>query len=333
MIVLFIISIYLCYYYEGVIVVSFTWSKQMLTGGLERIQLFGPDMSVAILPQMGFNLHSWIINGRDYLMPTQDLGRHGIVYGIPILFPFPGKTSGASYFLNNKEYLLKKTGAKREMHGLVYDESFTWHCDSEDSFAWCEGSLTIDKNSPLYESYPFDCTLKVRYLLDSSGLKMNYKVINQSDTFMPFGFGLHPFFNHFSQSGDVMVRIPCSHIHELIDKASTGKLLPVPISKDLRSFTPIEQLDMDDAYANMDATKQVQIKYPQNDITIQLEASDEFTTLVACIKPGLAGFMVENWSSAPDAMALYAKNMVDSSGILLLDVQQVHEGFIHMLVV
>ena len=56
-------------------------------------------------------------------------------------------------------------------------------------------SVEIRKEGSIFEGWPWDCTLCVTYTLDSAGVHMDVKAVNEDSTGMPFGFAVHPYFS------------------------------------------------------------------------------------------------------------------------------------------
>ena len=100
----------------------------------------------------------------------------------PILFPIVGTLKNNSYHYEGKEYQLSR-------HGFARDMEFILSKKSENSATF---SLTSSEESR--KLYPFDFELQVIYTLENNKLTIGYRIINNSNSAMPFSIGAHPAF-------------------------------------------------------------------------------------------------------------------------------------------
>lgn len=100
----------------------------------------------------------------------------------PILFPIVGTLKNNSYHYEGKEYQLSR-------HGFARDMEFILSKKSENSATF---SLTSSNESR--KLYPFDFELQVIYTLENNKLTIGYRIINNSNSAMPFTIGAHPAF-------------------------------------------------------------------------------------------------------------------------------------------
>lgn len=101
----------------------------------------------------------------------------------PILFPIVGTLKNNCYIYNGKEYQLSRHGFGRDMKFELIEKA--------------ENSATFSLTSSMetIKVYPFDFELQICYSLDENKLNIDYKVINNSDSIMPFSIGAHPAFS------------------------------------------------------------------------------------------------------------------------------------------
>ncbi len=108
----------------------------------------------------------------------------------PILFPIVGSLKNNSYSYNQKKYQLNRHGFAREMEFELIKKT-------EESATFSLISTVETK-----KVYPFDFELQICYSLDENKLNIDYKVINKTETTMPFAIGAHPAFalsGHFEE--------------------------------------------------------------------------------------------------------------------------------------
>ena len=100
----------------------------------------------------------------------------------PILFPIVGTLKNNSYHYEGKEYQLSR-------HGFARDMEFILSKKSENS-----ATFSLISSEESRKLYPFDFELQVIYTLENNKLTIGYRIINNSNSAMPFTIGAHPAF-------------------------------------------------------------------------------------------------------------------------------------------
>ncbi len=101
----------------------------------------------------------------------------------PTLFPVVGSTWDKKLHINGKEYTIGN-------HGFVRHSMFT--CVKHDKEHLV---MRLTDNSETEKQYPYAFTMNITYTLNKRTLKIHYEIINDSNSRLPFSFGLHPAFN------------------------------------------------------------------------------------------------------------------------------------------
>lgn len=100
----------------------------------------------------------------------------------PILFPQVSNTDNKTTLINGISYPMGNHGFARN---CVFNVD-----DIKDD----ELTLSLSENEETLKQYPFKFKLTVNYKLVDKELLITYKILNNSDIKMPYGFGLHPAF-------------------------------------------------------------------------------------------------------------------------------------------
>ena len=100
----------------------------------------------------------------------------------PVLFPIVGTLKNNSFKVDNSQYNLPR-------HGFARDMAFELIHIKENSV-----TFSIQSNEDTLKVYPFNFELQIRYTLDEKKLKIEYKVINNNSSKLPFSIGAHPAF-------------------------------------------------------------------------------------------------------------------------------------------
>ncbi|TDO83180.1 galactose mutarotase-like enzyme [Flavobacterium chryseum] len=98
----------------------------------------------------------------------------------PVLFPIVGTLKNNTYKIGEKEYELPR-------HGFARDMEFELIEKTENSAVF-----SLQSNEETLKKYPFEFELQLIYTIEETTLDIQYKVINKSDTKMPFSIGAHP---------------------------------------------------------------------------------------------------------------------------------------------
>lgn len=302
----------------------FTAAKGILEPqGYELITLSGEGQTVRILPQNGFNLYSWMVDGQEIMMTPPDITIFGTKYGTPILFPMPNRVKDSVYRWQGKDYLLTKRGKKIARHGLVCDEPFRvrrieWDEDS----ACCVAEIAIREGDGLHEGYPFACTLQVTYTLDKDGVHFAARITNDGGETMPFGLAIHPYFTKRGDASKCFIKVPVSRYYETDeDLIPTGRILPAQGSMAVDDdFHSIESLYLDTVYRGMTADKEALVRY--ENMIVHIRASDCFRNAVIFTPHNKEGFCIEPQTCATNSINLHAQGLIDESGLLALPAGQ-----------
>lgn len=111
----------------------------------------------------------------------------------PILFPQVSSTENKTTRINGVSYPMGN-------HGFARDSIFKLKEQKED-----ELTLVLNENEETLKQYPFNFDLFVTYKLKDNQLLITYKIVNNSNIKMPYGFGLHPAFNCANNYEDTKV--------------------------------------------------------------------------------------------------------------------------------
>ncbi|WP_348811510.1 aldose 1-epimerase family protein [Flavobacterium maritimum] len=100
----------------------------------------------------------------------------------PILFPIVGTLKNNSFQYDGKEYKLSR-------HGFARDMEFDLVEKKENS-----ATFSIKSSIETLKKYPFEFELQLIYTIEDFNLTVEYKVINNGNSAMPFSIGAHPAF-------------------------------------------------------------------------------------------------------------------------------------------
>jgi aldose 1-epimerase len=228
-----------------------------------------------------------------------------------------------TYTWNGKQMVMKKRGKTVELHGLVFDEP--WHKDGP-----LQTSIAINEKTPMFEAFPFPCTLTLRYTIERHAVQVTYAVNNQGNEVLPFGFALHPYFPLLSGPDKTLLTVPASSWMEAPAETllPTGRLINVEGKPyDLRTPVPVGALDLDHVFTDLAPGKYPEIHYTTLGFMLRLKASEEFTHVVVYTRdPGVV--CVENQTCSTDAINLWNRGLKKESHLMTLAPGAMHTGCI-----
>ncbi len=283
------------------------------------LRVDAPDVIEArIAPSCGANLFSlsWAGNELLYLPDTLSLF-DGSRYGVPVLYPSPCRIPGGKFSFRGEQFDFGLNRDDTHIHGLVRDAAWEFSPPvARDGAATLSTWIDFKPGSEIYRKFPFEHRLTLTYTLDSTGIKLAFSVSNRDRRDLPFGFGLHPFWNYPGGQSDVWLSAPVAERMELAGLVPTGKLLPVQgTAWDICNPVSVSTLEMDDVFTGMVQDAPAVIEFRKAGLRLSLEASSLFGHLIVYALPSNPFFCVENLTSSPDAHNLYARGFEAASGL------------------
>ncbi len=112
------------------------------------------------------------------------------VFAGSVLAPWPNRLAKGEWvddFGQLHKLEINEPGRNNAHHGLVFDSEFSIKQQTKNSVV-----LETDLVSP--NGYPFNLSIRISYLLDSSGLSCEFSATNNGDKAAPFVIGFHPYF-------------------------------------------------------------------------------------------------------------------------------------------
>ena len=147
------------------------------------IQLTAGLNHVTILPERGAIVSAWRYDGRRIFYEDEAVKTVRIIRaGMPVLFPLCGDLPGERYQFHETEYNMNR-------HGFARDLAWNVCAESES-----EVTLQLTETADTLALYPFSFCCTICYSLTEEGLTVTFKVRNDSEMFMPYQIGFHPYF-------------------------------------------------------------------------------------------------------------------------------------------
>ncbi|MBN2302744.1 MAG: aldose 1-epimerase [Lentisphaerae bacterium] len=279
-----------------------------------------------IIPEYGANLVSFQVDGIEFIHwnghpPKDDEDWSGAFN----MFPTPCRLANCSYSFEGKHITQKKHNQDVFIHGLVRDELMQYKNNGSSIVSW----LNITPGHPVYEGFPFKCMFTLTHTLDEYSLTVGFKVENRDKCNIPFGYGLHPFWQIYGERKDISIRIPCDKFLDLDNLVPTGGSTSVKgTDYDLRTLRNINNLFVDNVYCSRQPGDTAEIHFASIQKKLIIAASDNFRHIVVFIPHETKYFCVENLTTCPNAPNLVNAGHGDVATMLVVAPGQTIDGWI-----
>ena len=287
------------------------------------------SMEAWIVPDYGSNLCRFSVGGKNVIDFVPDLLLKHDYSGTPVLYPTPNRVRDGVFHWRGRSYRQTKSGALIVEHGLVHSERWE-HGDAAVGKDYTNLHTWIEfrQGHPAFEAFPFPHRLTLEFRLSSQGITITYAIENLGSEEIPFGFGLHPYFMKLSGEQNTFVSIPADSVMEATPELlPTGRLIDVEgTAFDLNAPRSIGELDLDHVYTGIRPGSSARIEYRDLGITVDLEATPDFSHAVLYSPRGEDFFCLENQTCSTDAHNLFEKGCARQSGLKTVRPGEKREG-------
>lgn len=132
-----------------------------------------------------------------------------------VLFPFNDMIPDGKYSFNGKDY---------QLYVNIKDENFAIHGfqytkDTDDVVTQCDESsaklILKYQTDGSDEGYPFFTELEIIYTLSNDGLRIDFKISNNSEDILPLALGWHPYYKLEGKSDEWVLKMDSKSIVEV----------------------------------------------------------------------------------------------------------------------
>ncbi len=212
------------------------------------------------------------------------------------LFPYIARMTEKSYTLDGRTYHM-------DIHGFAKDTLFEIASQETDMI-----TFKISDTPDTLKQYPYAFDFYITYRLLGTSLKIEFKVVNQSDKTMYFGVGGHPGFNVPFEAGlnfeDYYVEFPAAGTSNRVIFSEDcfvmdGQFEPFTLGTDNRYYLHHDMFD-DDAIILTDMPRQITLASDKGKKKIQVSYPDmAYLGLWHMPRTDAPYICIEPWSSLP----------------------------------
>lgn len=320
--------------------------EERLDRGEKVVELIdnGTKSSAVIVPAIGAtcNRYTWEHQGQTLELissaPDYDtLRKTPILYGNPILFPYPNRIRDGVFAFRGKKVTVPLNEPERHnaIHGLVLDRPWEVVAKgaSDDEGAWVALRFASSAFPEVEAVFPFPFEALYTYRLKDGALSNELTAKNTGSEPMPMGFGVHPWFpaplSAKGRRSECRVKAPVSGVWELDDRLlPTGQIKePLP-ARDLSKNVPLASEEYDDVYTglNQHGPSEVVLTDPGTGVEIAIRSDAVFRELVIYAPLFRDIVCLEPYTCVTDAFNLEARGV--DAGMIVLEPGQSWSGTI-----
>ncbi len=277
--------------------------------------------SARVLVSQGFNCFSWrpVLNDGPREMLWAEEGfesgdKRPSSGGTPLLFPFPGRISGAVFTFEGREYRLEPSDPfGNAIHGFVLNRR--WRVVEHEG-ARIVGEFRASIDDPtILDRWPADFRIRVSYEVRGRELISDIRYENVGERSLPCGFGTHAYFRlplaEGSNVGDTIVKAPVSKYWELERMVPTGQKLAArpdqPLPEGLRLVDHTFDTVFTDVRAGASGLIETSLTDPASGRTLTQTFAPAFTQCVIYTPGHRQAICLEPYTCVPDAIRLAAE--------------------------
>lgn len=275
----------------------------------ERLQLRRAGFELHLTPRLGGAISAFRHEGRDIMRPATATFMSG---GDPRfascfpLVPFSNRIANARFRFQGRNCQLPRNfpPEPHAIHGQGWQNP--WEVAEANS---TRAELTFHHVVP---DTPLDYRARQAFELDG-GLTVTIEVTNAGKGPMPVGIGLHPY---LVRTAGVTLRARLDHVWLADAHKVPRQREPLPARWDFTKAPRLASLDLDNCFDGWDG--RVEIRWPEHNLTLLIEAERVFGHLVVYVPPGEDFFCVEPVSNANDGFNLFDRG-VPGTGVRVIE--------------
>jgi aldose 1-epimerase len=251
---------------------------------LELVTLANDSLELTLVPAYGARLHRLRVRGRDVLRTPADVTRHErepFFWGAYVMAPWCNRATTEPIIIAGREIRLAANFAEGSaIHGQVYLRP--WQEAREGEFRIEHGG----------DGWPWRYAARLRIELEGLSVRLVEELTNLSDSPMPGGLGMHPWF-----AGQPRIAI---HGQRSYRSNTNPDPEPVPVAGplDLRHATEMTK-GVDATWVDL-ADPAAEVHWPG--LHLAMHALTETPHVVAANLPGIDAIAVETETHAPGGL-------------------------------
>lgn len=267
-------------------------------------------LSLGLVPRIGGSVAYFRLDDIDLMRPLSDADRAADnVLGVAMfpMLPYANRIAGNQFtFRGTTWHVTANNPPERfNVHGTGWHRPWSVRSSSA-----TEAILDLEvANSGSAYAYRASQT----FALTANSLDVHLQVQNIGPVAMPFGFGLHPW---FERDRDTQLQFSAARFYLEEPEGVAGDAITLPPELDFAQSRPLPARWRNNDYGGW--AGHARIAYPGRGVTLELHADPIFGHLMIYADPTKPYFCVEPQSNASGAFNRSANEGDESEGIIVL---------------
>ncbi|MER8707316.1 aldose 1-epimerase [Mesorhizobium sp. M0018] len=259
----------------------------------DRLTLKAEALEVALVPQIGGSVSSLRWHGIDLMrrLSKEDLDA-GNVLGVAMfpMMPYANRITGNAFEFAAKRWqvLPNNPPEKFNVHGSGWQHAWT-----VTKAGAIDATLSLDIAAGP-EPYSYRATQA--FVVSEEGLSVTMTLTNTGLVDMPFGFGLHPWFD---RNPDVTLQFKARHFYLEGPESISGDRITLPPELDYAETRPLSGGWRNNDYGGWSG--EATLRFPSRGVGLRIAADPVFKHLMLYADPTKPYFCVEPQTNASGA--------------------------------
>jgi aldose 1-epimerase len=273
---------------------------------MPEITLRRDALELTLAPEQGGSILSFRSGGFDLMRPAQGSGNVRTHAAFPLV-PYSGRIDHGRFAFRGRQYRVPPNfpPEPHAIHGEGWMQA--WATERSDATS---ATLTLDHHSP---GGVFRFRAEQRFALHPDRLDVTLAVTHRGDAPMPYGLGLHPY---LVRRPDSLLSAEVTGVWVADETNIPRRLEPVPPAWNFRLRRNVNELELDNNFQGWNGT--ARIDWPDEGVSLAIEADDIFRHLVVFVPKGQPYFAVEPASNVADGFNLMERG-VEGTGVRVLE--------------
>jgi aldose 1-epimerase len=257
------------------------------------VQLEAGEMSVGLVPGIGGSVSYFRFAGSDMMRPLSDeLRVAGNVLGVAMfpMTPYANRIGGNAFTFEGRTYRVEANNPpeKFNVHGTGWHRP--WTVAEQSGSGALLGLEVIDAGA----AYAYRATQ--RFTVRGDGMDVEMTITNAGDVAMPFGFGLHPW---FERDADTTLQFCANRFYLEEPEGVSGDPITMPPELDFSAARALPGGWRNNDFGGWDGV--AMIAYPDRGLGLRMRADKVFGHLMVYADPTKTYFCVEPQTNASGA--------------------------------
>ncbi|MEO9228765.1 MAG: aldose 1-epimerase [Devosia sp.] len=259
----------------------------------ELVELRVGGMALDLAPSIGGSVASFRLDGINLMRPLSGADRaRGNVLGVAMfpMLPYANRITGNRFSFGDHTYKFSANNPpeKYNVHGTGWHRP--WRVVRADGH---RVELRLDA---LEDDTGYLFEASQLFALDASGVTVSLSVTNAGPDPMPFGFGLHPW---FERDDDVTLQFSAERFYLEEPDGVSGNPITIPRELDFVMARSLPDGWRNNDYGGWDG--RAELCWPRRGVALRIEAERSFRHLMVYADPSRPFFCVEPQSNASGA--------------------------------